>query len=129
MEAAEFNLRAHQKVLNSLAIEFERLVTHLNDEVFKTEHELVVLDLADVTLPADVGEVPLVVRRLNWPYYHEQVEKDLHVLKEAEAWEASEEEQRQLDSAKAENEVLGQAGEVSAPPQDNIPAGAAVFGG
>jgi hypothetical protein len=85
MESAEFNLRAHQMVLNSLAIEFEKLVSHLNDEIFKTEHEITVLELSDVTLPSDPGVEPRVVRRLDWPYYHEQVEADLRAIKEAEA--------------------------------------------
>ena len=127
MDAAEFNLRAHQKVLNSLAIEFERLVAHLNDEVFKTEHEMTVLSLADVTLPAIDGEVARVVRRLDWPYYHEQVEKDLHALREAELKVA--EEEGQLEPAKAENDVLEKIEEVPLPPLDNIPEGASVFGG
>ena len=124
MDAAEFNLRAHQKVLNSLAIEFERLVTHLNDEVFKTEHELSVLELAEVTIPCDTGEAVRVVRRLDWPYYHTQVDKEMRVLKEAEELRVAKEEQ-----LLAENDVLEKIEEVPLPPEDNIPAGATVFGG
>lgn len=90
MDAAEFNLRAHQKVLNALAMEFEALVTHLNDEIFKTEHEMHVLELADVTLPSDAGEESQVVRRLDWPYYHEQVEDDLKIIKKIEEQKDSE---------------------------------------
>lgn len=125
MDSAEFNLRTHQKVLNALAIEFERLVTHLNDEVFKTEHEMVVLELADVTLPPVGDEVAHVVRRLDWPYYHEQVERDLRILAEREAWEAAEDEQRKLDVIPVPEQIE----EVPLPPQDNIPEGATVFGG
>lgn len=91
MDAAEFNLRAHQKVLNALAIELERLVQHLNDEVFSTEHKVEVLELADVKLPAEDGQEAQVVRRLNWPYYHEQVEHDLKILAELEAQRLKEE--------------------------------------
>jgi hypothetical protein len=123
MDAAEFNLRAHQKVLNSLAIEFERLVTHLNDEVFKTEHELAVLELAEVTIPSDTGEAVRVVRRLDWPYYHTQVDKEMRALKEAEELRAAEEEQQRLELAEEKIE------EAPMPPQDNIPEGATVFGG
>lgn len=90
MDAAEFNLRAHQKVLNALAIELEQLVFHLNEEVFKTEHEFAVLDLVDVTLPADIDDEAQVVRRLNWPYYHEQVEQDMKIIAEVEAEKAGE---------------------------------------
>jgi formyltetrahydrofolate hydrolase len=125
MDAAEFNLRAHQKVLNSLAIEFERLVTHLNDEIFKTEHELLVLELAEVTIPSDTGEAVRVVRRLDWPYYHTQVDKEMRALKEAEELRAAQEEQQRL----AENDVLEKTEEVPLPPQDSIPEGATVFGG
>lgn len=126
MDAAEFNLRSHQKVLNALAIEFERLVTHLNNEVFKTEHDMLVLELADVTLPAIDGEVPQVVRRLDWPYYHGQVEKDLHVLQEAEAWKASEEEKRKRDTAFVSDDFVEEQLEQS--PQDGFPEGASIFG-
>lgn len=93
MDAAEFNLRAHQKVLNAFAMEFENLLAHLNEEVFRTEHKLTVLDLADVTLPSD-GEEPLVVRRLNWPGYHEEVERDIQLLAEMEAAKEAEEKEQ-----------------------------------
>jgi len=111
MDAAEFNLRAHQKVLNAFAIEFDRLIDHLNEEVFKTEHSLTVLELADITLGSDAGEGTKVVRRLNWNYYHEQVDRDLKVIKESEEKRLAEEkmaalelegQMRQLTEASAE---------------------------
>lgn len=116
MDAAEFNLRAHQKVLNAFAIEFENLLMHLNDEVFRQEHKLSVLELADVTLPPEADEAPVVVRRLNWPYYHDEVESDLKLLSEVK--DKDEEE---------EAPVVEETPPV--PQEDNIPEGATVFGG
>ena len=126
MDAAEFNLRAHQKVLNAFALEFERLVQHLNDEVFKTEHHLHIVELADVTLPAEAGDEALVVRRLNWPYYHEQVESELKAIAELDDRKDEDE------TAQPEEGIVDVPSEVSVegvPPQDDIPAGASVFGG
>lgn len=94
MDAAEFNLRAHQKVLNAMAIELEKLVTRLNEEVFKDEHKITVLEMTDVTLPEEDGKAQ-VVRRLDWPYYHKQVEYDLKVLAELERQRAEEQKARQ----------------------------------
>jgi len=92
MDAAEFNLRAHQKVLNAFAIELEELVARLNEEVFKEEHKLSVLEYADVTLPSDATCAGQVVRRLDWPYYHKEVEQDLRQIAAIE--ESKAEEQR-----------------------------------
>ena len=119
MAAAEFNLRAHQKVLNAFAIEFESLMQHLNDEVFKTEHQLHVVELSDVTLPADEGEEALVVRRLNWPYYHNQVESELKAIAELD-------DKKDEGSADIPSEVSMEEAPLL---QDGIPAGASIFGG
>jgi hypothetical protein len=153
LDASEFNLRAHQKVINALAIELERLRTvmtaMLPDEA--KDKMQPVIEMADVTLPADDGEEPVVVRRVDWPYYHGQVEKDLKILAEEEARILAEEEARiakeaeeaatQAIAEEADDAVLStqeeptpQAGdganeEAGAPLQDDgVPEGAAVFG-
>lgn len=79
MDSAEFNLRAHQKVLNALAIELIELVNRLNDEHFKTEHTLKALEAGDTGVPSEH-----VVQRVDWEYYHREVEKDLEALSAAE---------------------------------------------
>lgn len=99
MDAAEFNLRAHQKVLNAFALEFEELVSRLNGEVFKEEYKLSVIEMADVTLTPDADGEEQVVRRLNWPYYHKEVEADFKVLADFEA-KKTEEKRKALEFEK-----------------------------
>lgn len=96
MAAAEYNLRAHQKALNAMAIEldhfahvFNLLVDQLNDEVLKKEAAKCgiggQLIMANVKLPPEKeGEEPKTVRRIDWPFYHKQVDKDLEILAKLE---------------------------------------------
>lgn len=93
MDAAEFNLRAHQKVMNSVAMDLEAVAQRLTGMTkLLTQEEqpalLSNLSMSDVTLPAEEGSEPKVVRRVNWPYYHKEVEKDLAILAEVERQKA-----------------------------------------
>lgn len=78
--ASEFNLRAHQKVMNAFALELEDLFKHLpmpagaNIEVRKSF-------LAMKEIPKDDGSV---VRRIDWEYYHAQVDEELKAIAEEE---------------------------------------------
>lgn len=102
MDAAEFNLRAHQKVLNGLAIEVERLSNLVSGLLNQEPHELEYLQMANVSLPEDEDGKSQVVRRIDWPYYHKQVEHDLEVLAEYERQQAAE---RALRDAQIEKAV------------------------
>jgi hypothetical protein len=72
--AAEFNLRAHQKVLNAMMVDLSTMAAAL---------ELTLnLRIRDAKLP-DGSIEP----RIDWPYYHELVEQDLVELAEQEKQE------------------------------------------
>jgi len=113
MGAAEYNLRAHQKALNSIAIEldhiasvFNELVDKLNDSVLKEEAPKCGIGgrliMANVQIPPEKeGEAPKVVRRIDWPYYHKEVDKDLKILAELEAKAAEERQQKTAAIVKA----------------------------
>lgn len=95
MDAAEFNLRAHQKVLNGMAIEIERISNLLHgvmgaEEPKQLEH----LEMANVSLPGEDGAADRVVRRIDWPYYHKEIEKDLEILAEYERQKQAEQKAR-----------------------------------
>jgi len=168
MSSAEFNLRAHQKVLNAVCLELERF-RMLFQAILPPEQKAIldesIVQMSEVTLPAEEGQEPKVVRRPNWPYYHEQVEKDLKILAELEAQQLAEakaeqerlEQEKAAEKAKQEEQALaaeavmddetveaelpadiaelGEGGKEEAqdePPHDNnddLPEGAAVFGG
>lgn len=108
LDASEYNLRSHQKVLNSIAIDLESTIKAVNalaKMLAPASPELTLehLQLASVPLPADEGQEPVVVRRINWAYYHGEVEKDLRILAEIEEKRAAEEQQKtqiqKLDAA------------------------------
>lgn len=86
MDAAEFNLRAHQKVLNGLAIEVERLSNLVSKQMQPDvePEEMKHLQMANVKVPTDEEGGTETVRRIDWPYYHKQVEHDLEILAEYE---------------------------------------------
>lgn len=111
LSASEYNLRAHQKVLNAIAIEMDNITSllgticgDLNSLVGKSGDEevsmyksvsMVELQMADVQIPpAEEGEEPMVVRRIDWPYYHQQVDKDLAILTKLEQEAAEERKKR-----------------------------------
>lgn len=105
LDASEYNLRAHQKVLNSMAIEIEKIVAMLNDLGAyvpdwdgKERLEFSDLKMKDVAL--DKGTT---VRRVDWPFYHQQVDKDLAILAqyEEERRKEQEEQERQARVAAA----------------------------
>jgi len=112
--SAEFNLRTHQKVLNAICLELERFRLLFQAILPPEQRDTLdqpVVQMAEVTLPpAQEGGDPVVVRRPNWPYYHEQVEKDLRILAEleaqkiAEAKAAAEAEAREKEAVKAAEE-------------------------
>jgi hypothetical protein len=112
MSAAEFNLRAHQKAINAMALELEQIRLLLQAVLPDTQQAAVtpVLEMTDVTLPPEEeGGDPQVVRRVNWPYYHEQVEKDLRILAELEAQRLAEEKAaREAEEARRAEEEAAQ---------------------
>lgn len=125
MGAAEYNLRAHQKVLNAIAIELDHLagtyndlVQLLNDTVLKEEVQKCgiggELIMANIQLPPEKeGEEPKTVRRIDWPYYHKQVDKDLEILAELEAKAAEERRVRTAAIIKAVDKLRDQCTEES----------------
>lgn len=163
MSSAEFNLRAHQKVLNAICLELERFRMMFQAILPPEQKDILstpVVQMSDVTLPPEEeGGEPVVVRRPNWPYYHEQVEKDLKILADMEAQAAAEaqaeRERREQEEAaerakqaeqEQEAEAVMDSGEMvelpaeieegakeeaqDEPPQDGeFPEDAAIFGG
>lgn len=94
LDSAEFNLRAHQKVLNAMAVELEQQFGDMAE-----------LKLADVKIPteADDGEKDeLIIRRINWAFYHKEVEDELRRLLELEK---AEQERIAEEKAKLEAET------------------------
>lgn len=144
LNASEFNLRAHQKVLNAMAMDMERIAKALElDPPF--EH----LQMADVPVaPKQGDEIQQTVRRIDWPGYHTEVEADLARIAEIEKQRAeadkkrAEEEAARIRKEKAEKDEADmkaqrEAKEEPEPeqaeaPQDedlSVPEGATVFGG
>ena len=84
MDAAEFNLRAHQKVLNSIAM-----------TMLGGESSLVYSD-----------------SRVDWPYYHTQVEEELKAIMEEEKRKAADKEKLLVmeERVKALTEAAKEAG-------------------
>ena len=146
LNASEFNLRAHQKVLNAMALEMEHvanmynsMVDVLNETVLREEMPKcgigARLIMADVPVAPQQGDqLQKTVRRINWPHYHGEVEDDLKRIAEiereraeAEKREAEEEAVRikreQIEIAKKESEAPKDAEE------SEYPEGATVFGG
>jgi len=107
MDAAEFNLRAHQKVMNAMAMDLDSVLKTLNQLMSLLVNDaqplnLVNLRMADVTLPAEDGQEPKVVRRVDWPCYHREVEKDLAILAEVERQKAIAAQKKDAAEKKAE---------------------------
>ena len=151
LNASEFNLRAHQKVLNAMAMDMEiiastlnGLVDVLNDTVLKEEVprcEIGYLQMADVPVAPQQGdELQQTVRRIDWPGYHTEVEADLARIAEIERQraeaqkKAAEEEaerirleQQQAAEEKMKAEAVGSEGkeepklEAEAPPKNEGP--------
>ena len=119
ISSSEFNLRAHQKAINDLALDMDiilKIVAAINKKIDPESEWPGVLShvaLADVPIPQEDGSKK-TYRRVNWAQYHARVENDLKILKEAEK------------KAKEEAEAAE-----AAPPQEDgsIPEGATVFGG
>lgn len=148
LNASEFNLRAHQKVLNAMAIELEHLtsmhnhlVDVLNETVLREEEKkcgigahLLMVDVP--VAPQQGDELQQTVRRINWPSYHGEVESDLKRIAEIER-ERAEVEKKAADeeAAKIRREQIeaAKAKEESETPKDaeesEYPEGATVFGG
>ena len=80
LDAAEFNLRAHQKLLNGLAADQTVIWETLAEAVdgFTDERTVQV-----ISLPTGDGET--LAPRVSWPYYHKLVEEDLKELAEEQA--------------------------------------------
>lgn len=98
--SAEFNLRAHQKVINALAAEVRHLYDVHNAAMKTLYDRLEVVDderayagfggrliMHDVEVQSDDGQETTLVNRIHWPHYHEQVETDLEVIAAQEAEE------------------------------------------
>jgi membrane protein involved in colicin uptake len=147
LNASEFNLRAHQKVLNAMAMDMERIARALELDP-PLEH----LQMADVPVAPQKGdEIQQTVRRIDWPGYHTEVEADLKRIAEiekqraeAEKKAAEEEAERlrkekeaqaaaDLESAeRAKEEPEPETATAEAPPETEdpeYPEGASVFGG
>lgn len=169
VSSAEFNLRSHQKVLNAICLELERFRMLFQAILPPEQREVLdesIVQISEVTLPPEEeGGEPKVVRRPNWPYYHDQVEKDLKILAELEAQQRAEAkaEQDRLEQEKAAEKAkqeelalkaeavmddeaveaelpadiaeLGEGGkeedqdDLPHDTNDDLPEGAAVFGG
>lgn len=107
MSSAEFNLRAHQKVINAICLELDRFRMMFQAILPPEQKDILkesIVQMSDVTLPSEEeGGDPVVVRRPNWPYYHGQVEKDLKILA---ALEAQAQAEAKVVAEKAEAERL-----------------------
>lgn len=122
LDSSEFNLRAHQKVLNALAIDLEDLRRRLNEIVPAMTHETRM-----VGVEVDGG----TLRRVDWAHYHEEVSADLKALVEAQKLE-EERVRQEAEAAKAKEAVPEVKEEpTEALPEQNaeLPEGAAIFGG
>lgn len=113
LRSAEFNLRAHQKVLNAMSQDMGRSSPDVRQRALET----VVVD----------GEM-----HINWPVYHAAVEAD---IAEANKKEQQAEQAAILPATSEENTVklaegiMSEAAAPSETEEDEIPEGAAVFGG
>lgn len=104
LNASEFNLRAHQKVLNAMALEHEHALEKLTGVMEPGQGaELCTLNMATLDIPQEDAP-PKSVRRIDWPYYHKQVEKDLKILAEHEAAVKAEREEEERLARKASAE-------------------------
>jgi hypothetical protein len=120
LDSAEFNLRAHQKVLNALSLDLKRLfkvvdamatdINQLKVEMQGENAEQYKSITMDSTVMAQHGEGENVTYRIDWPFYHKQVDTDLkeiarieeetrkaHEAKMEEMRKAQEEEKRQKE--------------------------------
>lgn len=136
LSAAEFNLRAHQKVMNAIALELnslgKRMPMPVGMSVDATPSFLVMKEL-----PGE-GQA----WRIDWPHYHKQVEEELKAMREAEkaAKEAAEKEAAAAaEKAKDETPKEAPAPEAPSAPESGtvgakedggseVPDGATVFG-
>lgn len=123
--SAEFNLRAHQRVLNALAMELDLI--HRTLMPAGVESPVVMKDMEQ--------EDHSVVRRIDWPHYHEQVEAEMKARQEAE--KAVKEEAKRVAKAEDPKEeaptpeppVVPESGTVGAKEdgEPEYPDGAAIF--
>jgi len=131
MGAAEFNLRAHQKVLNSVALEIDALIKRLPlAEGIEVSASFLIRKEVEVD-----GQKSL---KIDWPAYHKMVDEEIKAMKEAEkaAQEAALKAAEEAKKAKAEaptpeTPAVPESGTVEAKEDGDptIPDGATVFGG
>lgn len=154
LNASEFNLRAHQKVINAMAADMEYIASLLTT-MRKTPADPVVLaslKMVDVPIGPEIeGQLRPTVRRIDWPSYHTEVDVDLKKLAEMEKQrlegekKAAEAEKKRLllerrkvleavtegeQSVEAKEEVQPDLIEPPSNPETpNFPEGATIFGG
>lgn len=128
--SAEFNLRAHQKVMNALALELDVFIKSLPMPVGSgIEVGPSFLIRKEVEVDGETSH------KIDWPAYHEMVEEELKAMREAEkaakeAAAAQAAEPAQAAAAPKEASPIEESGTV--PGKENgdpsIPEGATVFG-
>lgn len=114
LDSSEFNLRAHQKVLNAMSLEFMAMrrilvgiAQSLDVEIgVENPEALEYVKMTQVDIQRD-GEVK-AIDRIDWSYYHEQVEQDLQAIAEIEAKRKAEEAAAAAAAAKAAEEEQAQ---------------------
>jgi hypothetical protein len=133
LDSAEFNLRAQQKVVNAIAIDVEHI-----HEMTKKVLAVLAPDIAmpaietkmiDIELESAKEDKPaVVVRRVEWAYYHAEVDSDLKLLAEEEK-KAQEEAAAEAEKQAAGVEAKEGATEPLPDKNPELPEGASVFGG
>lgn len=152
LDASEYNLRTHQKVLNALSIEVEKIAGMVNavtsrlnamereapeggeGKTYFKDLELDSLKMKDVKLSDEN-----TVRRVDWPFYHQQVDKDLALLAELEEKRRLEREEEErlarVEAAKRAKEKKEREARLNAEPpseeqpESEFPPLATTFGG
>jgi hypothetical protein len=119
MDACEFNLRAHQKVLNAVVADMIRMAEHINADATVEEDKFKFQYVPLVDMTQDVQGETQVVTRVDWGKTHQMVEADLKEIRDIEEAEKKrkEEEIAAAEAKKAEetekevDEELGAVGE------------------
>jgi len=113
LDSAEFNLRSQQKVINGLALDqlrmfqvldsmasdFNKLAIEVRGEDTELYKDVLPVHVQYTDIKDEEGNI--VDRRVDWPFYHEEVQKDKEEIQRLMK-EQEEQAKAELEKAKAE---------------------------
>ena len=94
MDAAEFNLRTHQKVINAIGLDLADFTTILSP--MTNGKKPLAVELLDIEIPLTESHPAGTTTTINWPKYHGYVEEEMKAMVE---------EARKADLAKRTEQV------------------------